>query len=142
MKPLARWLAAAVSALLFAGDVAAATPGVTPDGWRYILGGTAAQDEAVLHVHANQYSLLVMTAGRRGQAMLTGVRVRILDGGQAAPFDRVLPGTWLLVDVPAGRYEIDATCRSQQQRQPVVMSAGDHQAMVFYFEDTGEDPAD
>ena len=142
MKPLARCLVAVLSGLLIPGLSAAATTGVTPNGWPYLAGGATAQDEVVLQAHERQYSLLVMTAGRTGDAALPGVRVRILDAGKAVPFDRVLPGAWLLVDLPSGRYEVDATYQGQRQRQPVVMDAGDHQAMVFYFEDAGLAPAD
>jgi hypothetical protein len=134
--------AAAAATGLLALSAAAATPGVSPGGWPYIEGSTALQDEVVLQAHQRQYSLLVMTAARGDDTTLPGVRVRVLDGEQAAGFDRVLHGPWLLIDLPPGRYEVDASHRGLRQRQPVVIGAGDHQAMVFYFEQAGTAPAD
>lgn len=142
MKPLVPALAAAVSALLAVNVATAASHGISPGGWPYLESGTAPQDELLLHAHQRQYSLLLMTAGRRGGTELNGVRVRILGPGADLGFDRVLAGAWLLIDLPPGRYEVVATYQGHPQRQPLEMAAGERQAMVFYFDTAGPAPAD
>ncbi|WP_298233330.1 hypothetical protein [uncultured Azohydromonas sp.] len=142
MKPLALPLAAAVSALLALGVATAASSGVSDGGWPYLEGGTAPQDEWLLLAHQRQYSLLLMTAGRRGGTDLNGVRVRIVGPGADEGFDRVLAGAWLLIDLPPGRYEVTATHQRDPQHQHLEMAAGEHQAMVFYFGEVGPAPAD
>lgn len=136
-----RALASATAAWL-ALTATAATLGLSPAGWPWIQSGTAAQDEVVLQAHQRQYSLLVMTAARGSEAGLQGVRVRVLDGARTLGLERVLSGPWLLVDLPPGRYEVAARYRGQQQREAVVMDAGEHQTLVFYFEPSGSMPAD
>lgn len=142
MKPLALALAAAVSALFALGVATAASSGLSPGGWPYLEGGTASQEELLLQAHQRQYSLLLMTAGRRGGAELNGVRVRILALGTDPGFDRMLAGAWLLIDLPPGRYEVAATRRGYPQRQRLEMHAGERQALVFYFDEADPPAAD
>jgi hypothetical protein len=96
----------------------------------------------LLQAHQRQYSLLLMTAGRRSGTELNGVRVRILGPGADLGFDRVLAGAWLLIDLPPGHYEVATTHRGYPQRQRLEMAAGERQAMVFYFDEVGPAPAD
>lgn len=142
MKPLALVQATAVLALLALGVATAASYGVSTGGWPYLEGGMAPQDELLLQAHQRQYSLQLMTAGRRGGTELNGVRVRILGPGADVGFDRVLAGAWLLIDLPPGRYEVAATHQGYPQRQHLEMAAGERQAMVFYFDEAGPAPAD
>ena len=129
-------------ALLAPGEAAAATSGFTPGGADFIVGGQQPQDDAVLRQRRGQYSLLVMTAARAADRGPAEVRLRVLDARRRVVFARALPEPWLLIDLPAGRYEVEAASRGQVQRQPVTLAAGDHQAMVFYFGGAGMMPAD
>ncbi|WP_157268430.1 hypothetical protein [Azohydromonas aeria] len=128
--------------LLAPGPAAAATSGFTPGGADFIVGGQQPQDDAVLRQRRGQYSLLVLTAARAAGGGLATVRLRVLDARRRVVFSRVLPEPWLLIDLPAGHYEVEAASQGQVQRQPVTIVSGDHQAMVFYFGGAAPLPAD
>ncbi|NML17663.1 hypothetical protein [Azohydromonas caseinilytica] len=138
-----RRLVSALAGVLLALDMAwAATAGVTPAGWAYVEGGPAPQDELVLQARRAQYNLLVMSAGRVSAEPVLNMRVRVsADGGRPA-FTRVLSGPWLLLNLPAGRYEVEASARGQVQRQPVAIVLGEPVALVFYVDDAAVPPAD
>jgi len=56
--------------------------------------------------------------------------------------DRRLDGPWLFMDLPLGRYEVEAQFGDVVQRPEVTVHAGDHHKLVFYFDvpDNGAGP--
>lgn len=135
-------LLAAASAALALGVGAAVTMGFSPAGWPFVEGGADAQDEAQLLALRGQHNLLVMVADRAApDQAVADVRVRISEAAQRPGYDRPMTGVWLLVNLPGGRYDVDLLHRGRLQRQPVLITPDDRQAMVFYV-DAAEPAAD
>lgn len=132
--PLPSLLGAACAALAL-GAGAAVTMGLSPAGWHFVEGGADARDEAQLLAQRAQHNLLLMVADRAdpGRAV-QGVHVRISAAAQHPGYDRALSGSWLLVDLPGGRYDVDLLHRGRLQRQPLSIDADERPALVFYVD--------
>jgi hypothetical protein len=47
----------------------------------------------------------------------------------------MLTGSWVLVDLPGGQYDVDLLHRGRLQRQPLSISPGEQPpALVFYVD--------
>ncbi|WP_066337916.1 hypothetical protein [Azohydromonas lata] len=136
-------LLAAACAALALGVGAAVLTGTSPAGWPYAEGGSDPQDETQLIARRAQHNLLVMVAGHAAPLQpVQGVRLRITQqpgpADQAVPrpgYDRMLTGSWVLVDLPGGQYDVDLLHRGRLQRQPLSISPGEQPpALVFYVD--------
>jgi hypothetical protein len=134
MKRIALMLALACS-LQPAG---AMVRGTTELGRPFVSGGVGAEEVATLSSEKRQYALAILTAAKGSGAFLADVRVRITDEQSKQVLDVVMDGPWLLVDVPAGRYQVEAVQNSRTQKNVVTVGTGDHRQTVFYF-DTHDD---
>jgi hypothetical protein len=99
-----------------------------------VEGGPGAQDEAQLLAHRPQHNLLLMVADRSSDEAVPDVRVRISDDSHQPGLDRVLSGSWLLVNLPGGSYEIDLKHHGRLQRQPLSIGPDERAALVFYVD--------
>jgi hypothetical protein len=65
-------------------------------------------------------------------------RVRALahEGHRAAPevLDTVMDGPFLLADLPAGRYQVEAALGDKAHQNSVTVGAGGLRQTVFYFD--------
>lgn len=112
----------------------AAEEGVTAQGSRYISGGVSAEEQAALHMQRKQFSLWVVTAARGSGAYLAKARVKVTDPQRNTVFDGELDGPWLLIDLPAGRYRVEAQVDGQLQQRVTTIQPGDHHQAVLYFD--------
>lgn len=128
---------AAVVLLLSLASVPAAfaqTTGRTALGGVYVSGGIGEGEIAKLDAQRDKYSLWVVTAAKASGAYLADVRVRITDARKAVVLDHAMTGPWLLVDLPLGRYDVEASYKGQNMTRPTTIHAGDRHQMVFYFD--------
>ena len=109
----------------------------TPQGRAYMSGGASDDERQEMQVHHDRYSLWVMTAARKSGAYLANVRVCITDANKVVVFDGELDGPWLFIDLPLGRYTVEATHGKETQRRVTTIHTGDHHQAIFYF-DTGD----
>jgi len=113
---------------------AALVRGTTDLGVPFVSGGVGTEEVATLNDEKKRYALAVLTAAKGSGAFLADVRVRISDDQSKLVLDTVMDGPWLLVDLPAGRYQVEASQGARVQKKPVTIGAGDHRQTVFYFD--------
>jgi hypothetical protein len=111
--------------------------GSTPQGLPYVSGGVSHEELTALHARREGYSLWVITAALRTGAYLADVHVSIRDAGKRLVFDGVLDGPWLFIDLPLGRYDIEASFNAEVQKRTTTIHRGDHHQAFFYF-NTGD----
>ena len=109
----------------------------TAQGQKYASGGVSQDDRAEMQTQRDQYSLWVLTAASKSGAYLSNVRVVITDQQKKVVFDAPLDGPWLFINLPLGRYTIEATHMNETQRRVTTIHPGDHHQAIFYFE-TGD----
>lgn len=119
--------------------------GRTDAGVAILSGGNTVDDRVVMHAERDRYSLWVATVARPSGAYLSDVRLRITNlADKSVAFERTLEGPWLMLALPAGKYELTATFRDEGARQDqtltsrvTVAKAGQRQA-VLRFDSTAE----
>jgi hypothetical protein len=109
--------------------------GRTSDGIAFATGGISISEQQDLERHRDRFSLWVTTAARKSGADLADVQVRITDSAGKVLFNAPLPGPWLFIDLPPGRYTVEATHRGKPQTRATQIRAGDGHPMVFHFDD-------
>ena len=130
--PLVRLFVAA--ALALNATAWAADTGKTARGWAYVSGGVGSDELHALHARRDQFSLWVVTAARPSGAYLADVRVQVTDAQHTVVFDQRLAGPWLFIELPPGRYEIQATHKSETQTKVTAIHPGDHHQVLFNFD--------
>jgi len=108
--------------------------GTTEQGRPFVSGGVGAEEMAALNNERSQYSLAILAAAKGSGAFLGDVHIRITDGQSNRVLDTVMDGPWLFVDVPAGRYQVEADLDARLQKNVVTIRSGDHRQTIFYFD--------
>ncbi|MDH4059369.1 MAG: hypothetical protein OEU94_01010 [Aquincola sp.] len=134
---LGRW-AVVVSLALGAVAAPALQMGKTPQGANFVSGGVSHEELRVLHARRDAYSLWVITAASRSGSYLADVLLTIRDSERRVVFSRRLDGPWLMIDLPLGRYQVEAVIEGQAQERTTSIHPGDHHQVFFYF-DTGDE---
>lgn len=138
---LASLVVATVAATSAATAAAALVEGRTATGQPYLTGGVGLEESEAMRQHAPAFSLQLITAARSG-AYLAETRVRIVDQGGGVVLDTVLPGPWLLVDLPTGRYTLAATSNGKTVERRLDIAAGRPQRVVLHYDVAGDNEAD
>jgi len=132
LRATALWLA--VTALASSTAAFALQEGTTPSGSRYVSGGVSDRELADMQARRGQFSLWIVTAARKSGAWLSGVRVTVTDVRHRVVFDGTLDGPWLMLDLPLGRYDVEARMPAEWQTRVTTIHPGDHHQAVFYFD--------
>jgi len=114
--------------------------GITEVGPPFVSGGVGLEEATALNDEKSHYALAILTATKGSGAFLAHVRIRITDEKSNQVLDTVMDGPWLLVDLAAGRYQVEAFQDTRTQTNVVTFGAGDHRQTVFYF--TARDEAE
>ena len=142
--PLARLRrVTAAGALVLSATVApapswAAVQERTPEGIAYMEGGIGADEIDVLMAQRASYSLSVRVAAARSGAFLPDAHLRIVDATGAVRFDQQMHAPWLLIDLPPGRYVIEAVHEGDVRLGEVTLAPHGHRDEVLYFVIPGE----
>ena len=118
----------------------AASRGQTAQAWPWVSGGVSLEERRALRQSAGAYSLWVITATEHSGAFLANVRLRVKNEQGQTVFDGALDGPWLFIDLPLGRYTLEAhfggSPRSpvQDEVRTTTIHPGDHHQVVFYFD--------
>jgi hypothetical protein len=133
MKKLERFaLAAALLWVLQPAD--AMVRGTTDLGRSYVSGGVGGEEMNSLNSERAQYTVSILTASKGTGAYLSGARIVITDGKSGPILETVMDGPWLLVDLPAGSYQVEATYGDKAQSSKFTFAAGGRRQTVFYFD--------
>lgn len=122
------------SLLACAAATWAAQTGKTTQGASYASGGVSLDERAALQAQGGGYSLWVVTAAMKSGAYLSGVRVMIRDAKKIVVFEGELDGPWLFIDLPLGRYEVEAAFKGQAKKRITTIHRGDHHQALLYFD--------
>jgi len=122
---------------------AALTRGTTQLGQAFVSGGITPDEIATIKDEGKQYSVAVLTVAKGTGAYLADVHVTIVDKDDRAVLDTMMDGPWLLVNLPAGHYKLNAEYDGVKQQRPIAVKAEDHQRLEFTFDthDEVEKPA-
>lgn len=131
-------IALALGLVLCAGSAPAIQAGKTVQGKSYVSGGVSHSELAALHEGRDRYSLWVVTAASKSGAHLAEVLVMIHDDRQRVVFEGRLDGPWLFIDLPLGRYQVEAALDGKVQKRMTTIHRGDRHQVFFYF-DTGDE---
>jgi hypothetical protein len=137
LRPLPK-LALALLLAAFAAGAGAIQSGRTPQGLTYASGGVTHEDLQALHASRGAFSLWVVTAATKTGAHLADVQLTIRDSAGRVVLDERMEGPWLFVDLPLGRYEVQARLDGRDQKRRTTIHRGDRHQLFFYF-DTGDD---
>ena len=75
----------------------------------------------------------MITAARHSGTCLADVRLKVSDAQHRIVFDQRLGGPWLFIDLPPGRYELEASHKGETQTRTTTVHLGDHHQALFYF---------
>jgi hypothetical protein len=133
MKPTT--VSALLAALALTGVPAhALVRGTTDSGHSYVSGGIGSDEVATINAERRRYGMAILTAATGTGAFLSDVHIRITDEHAAPVLETQMDGPWLLVDLPPGRYTIEAGLDGQVKKTTVPLGAGAHQQATFYFD--------
>ena len=108
--------------------------GTTDLGRSFVSGGVGGEEMTSLNGERGQYTVSVLTASKGSGAYLSGARIVITDGKSGPILETVMDGPWLLVDLPAGSYQIEAIYGDSTQTSKFTFAPGGRRQTVFYFE--------
>lgn len=127
-------VAALAAAWLAAPARAEVERGTTMDGHAFLEGGIGQDEVRTLEGERGNYALTVITAERRHGEYLSDVHLRIMDARGTPVLDRTLTGPLLLVDLPPGRYTLEAAYRDAVRRSAVTLHPNEHRRLVIGFD--------
>lgn len=134
VSPLVRSIVAAVLLVVTPGLQADPVRGSTAQGADYAMGGVSIEELQALERHKDRYSLWITLAAKGSGAYLADVQIRITDARKQLVFNEQVPGPWLMIDLPPGRYTVEALRRGQPQTRSTQIHANDRHQMFFYFD--------
>jgi hypothetical protein len=119
-----------------AGLVRARTAG----GFDLLSGGMTVDDRVTMHAERERYGLWVATVAKPSGAYLADAGLRIVQlKDNAVVLERKMEGPWLMVALPEGKYEINATFMADgaEKAQAITMRAsvpkkGQRQAVLRF----------
>lgn len=106
----------------------------TPEGVDFVSGGIGDEERSALREAMPRYSLWLTTAARGSGAYLAQVKVSIIDAQDRLWLRHAMQGPWLLVDLPPGRYRVEAQLGDQLRQAVTTIHPGDHHQLVLYFD--------
>lgn len=136
-SPLPRRMVALLLTSLLAGvsvpPAFASTRGASPQGWTFLDGGIGRDEIEMMEAERSRYSLWIITAARVSGAYLADVDISITNDKGEKVLEHRLRGPWLMIDLPTGRYEVQARAGQETLKRVTTIHSGDHHQMVFHF---------
>jgi len=120
--------------LAFAADATQSRLQPTTSGVAtYVSGGIGQDESTAIQQAAKDYSLtleFVIKAAPKDE-FTSDVQVTVSDAKHNSVLDTVSKGPFLLAQLPAGRYHIDAIKNGQTKAHDVTIKPGSHQHIMF-----------
>jgi hypothetical protein len=128
-----------------AQDNAPSLPATTTVGNASFLSGGIGLDESeAMKAAAPRYSLELVFSASAGKtaagagasaAYLADIHVKITDSAGKTVIDTVSQGPYLLANLPAGNYQVEASSGGAVKTQKTAVKKGGHQRLVFSWAD-------
>lgn len=131
-----RLLLGGFAALALAGQPLGAqqlAEGRTAQNLRFIAGGIGLDESEQIKALANEFSLTVVVAATSG-AYLADTQVSIRDAQGQSVLDTHLASPYLLVELAAGRYDVEAVHKGIRQQRRVMVGNNLRARVVFAFD--------
>jgi len=107
---------------------------ISSGGVLYLIGGSSEDERHFLeHIHT-RYSAWLITRDRATGRALAGVHLRVIDSyTRRVLFDRTMDDPWLLLDLPEGRFQIEAVLAAQMRRWVAVSHPTEAEPHALYL---------
>jgi hypothetical protein len=133
-----RFIAGALAAYaLGTASAWALNEGKTAQGEPFVMGGLEEGDRFSMRQDRKKFSLWVQTSTTAAAtaSYLSDASVKITTRKGNTVLDMHLTGPWLLVNLGAGEYSVAVSSRGRTQTRHTVIHNGDHNEMLFYFDE-------
>lgn len=135
MKTLIRSLPL-VLCLLAAPSVWAQIPQTQySQGVSYITGGVGEEESSAIVAEAKQWPLLLeLSQLENGRGIwIFGSQIKILNASNAVVFDAKADGPYMLINLTAGDYVIQATYQGVEQKKAISIKTGQTQKISIFW---------
>ena len=135
MKTLIRSLPL-VLCLLAAPSVWAQIPQTQySQGVSYITGGVGEEESSAIVAEAKQWPLLLeLSQLENGRGIwIFGSQIKILNASNAVVFDAKADGPYMLINLTAGVYVIQATYQGVEQKKAISIKTGQTQKISIFW---------
>jgi enamine deaminase RidA (YjgF/YER057c/UK114 family) len=118
--------------IAYAQDDTSSLPAATTVGnVSYLSGGIGLDESTAMKAAASKYSLELVFSAGAAAAYIADVHVKVSDRSGKAVIDAVSNGPYLLANLPAGSYQVEASSKDVTKTQRVTVSKGSHKRLVF-----------
>ena len=135
MKILIRSLALIFSLLLGSSVGAQIPPTQSSQGISYITGGVGEEESTAILAEAKQWPLLLeLSQLENGRGVwIFGSQIKILNTKNSVVFDAKADGPYMLINLPAGDYAIQASYQGVVQNRSISVNAGQSQKISIFW---------
>lgn len=104
-------------------------------GVSYITGGVGEEESSAILAEAKQWPLLLeLSQLENGRGVwIFGSQIKILDAKNAVVFDAKADGPYMLINLTAGDYVIQASYQGVDQKRSISMKAGQSQKISIFW---------
>jgi hypothetical protein len=104
-------------------------------GVSYITGGVGEEESTAILAEAKQWPLLLeLSQLENGRGVwIFGSQIKILDSKNAVVFDAKADGPYMLINLTAGDYVIQASYLGVEQKRSISMKVGQSQKISIFW---------
>mgnify|MGYP003345166281 FL=1 len=102
----------------------------------FITGGIGSDQSNAMYAAAKKWSVLIEMSQIDGSGRgvwIAGINVRILDSKQKTVLETVSDGPLMLLNAPAGQYEIEATYQSKVLKRSLTIKDKENQRVTLFW---------
>lgn len=135
MKTLLKWFIATTCLLLGAVALAQIPPTLHSKGIAYISGGVGEEEIVAILAEAKQWPLLLeLSQIENGRGVwIFGAKINIVNTKKQVIFDAQADGPYMLINLGAGDYVIDASYQGVHQQRAISMKANASQKISLFW---------
>jgi len=111
--------------------------GKTSQGWPYVVGGVSEEERQDMKASTTSHNLWVITAAAGSGAYLADVEIILRNSKGIIQHQQKLEGPWYLLQVPPGRYILEAHYRGERIQRRLHVISKQHQRIHLHFKCTG-----
>ena len=135
MKSLVKYFFAAVCAMFFSTGFAQIPDTQYSQGISYISGGVGEEESQAILAEAKQWPLLLeLSQLENGRGVwIFGAKIKILNSQNQVIFDAQADGPYILINLKAGQYQIEASYQGIVQKRSVSIQPAAPQKLAIFW---------
>lgn len=135
MKSLEKFFLLAVGAVIFSVGHAQIPDTQYSQGISYISGGVGEEESQAILAEAKQWPLLLeLSQLENGRGVwIFGAKIKILNSQNQVIFDAQADGPYILINLTAGQYQIEASYQGVVQKRSVNVQASASQKLAIFW---------